>query len=375
MQILGYLEDSPVAIYAMTLMNKGWNRLIMGKVRGKHGDAAWKRRCAAINVERKSPGCKTWRETYFARLRAKCLGCGRSTEAKFGCIWGDGPSWAVVCHTCQSRLPVFKVICNCQFAARGLQESEVGHLPFKYSKEHSRRWHHEYLYSSVLPILQEKARLENARIEAQIGRYNGDRDILRTALEMDMSFGGCTAFVPSKKLASFTKDFIKADEDCVQKAGEQLVAHLLDLEECKSLVEAELARIDIHSKDNIPCLQYIKLGTAVTWADAIVMPKYKDATVDAFIEAVRSVVETNKRWRLDPEGMRRQLQRERDERKVAVVLARSDPSLMKTLPSFQKNLLCAANSWCGRPANLYCSEVRCDCHHEYSYCPCGESKR
>lgn len=111
---------------------------------------------------RKSPGCKTYRDTWLARMRGICLSCRTHTSAKFGTICPEVSAWVVVCEKCQSSGHAFyRVVSESRALALGARSHHLDNVPFKWRTDddshnpYSRKnWYKQYWKKSVLKAIE-----------------------------------------------------------------------------------------------------------------------------------------------------------------------------------------------------------------------------
>lgn len=98
-------------------------------------DMEWELRCKYMRSHKKSPGCKTWRETYFSIIRRRCAVCFTHTTAALGCLLPVGPQFLVVCGHCQ-RLPGPYEVVSSSEATRNwfIPRGALSLIPHKYRK-------------------------------------------------------------------------------------------------------------------------------------------------------------------------------------------------------------------------------------------------
>jgi hypothetical protein len=73
--VLSHFDDDPYIILCLTLVSKTFLSSL-----GTHSDPDkdWERRCRLMGAKKKSPGSKTWRETYLRIVTKKCGICHKN---------------------------------------------------------------------------------------------------------------------------------------------------------------------------------------------------------------------------------------------------------------------------------------------------------
>lgn len=119
---------------------------------GTFADQDFKRRCLAMGSKHRSPGCKTWQETYFKIIRRKCAVCSVNTTAKLGLLLEEGPRWLVVCEYCQTTpmTPYRVVTRDTAIKKYGVPKEVLRTLNSKYRKIDDTYWVTDYLLSTII---------------------------------------------------------------------------------------------------------------------------------------------------------------------------------------------------------------------------------
>jgi hypothetical protein len=158
MKILTQLDGDIYTIVSCLLVSKTF---LSSMSIHRDPEKDWERRCRRMGALKRSPGCKSWRETYFQIARRRCARCFTATTAKLGLLLETGPSFIVVCEACQFRPGRYQIISSSNAESTWpVTRGHVQQLKSKWRKVDNRYWVVDYLRSSVLKLSR---RLERAR--------------------------------------------------------------------------------------------------------------------------------------------------------------------------------------------------------------------
>lgn len=209
--IMNNINDSRTILSLLLTSKTMYETLTKGPAIEKQ----WHRRCSKFGAQKKSPGCKTWRETWVSLLRKRCMSCGRPTTAKFGPLcaavphWSSAvPHWTVVCYPCTDREGFYETWTAGDAYAQGAKEEDLARLPFNWRTDdsgHSRyrrkSWYKVYWARGVLKAIaagkkkrkaaqiaaeEEAARRAQAYrdfVERTIASFKGSQTDLREAVD------------------------------------------------------------------------------------------------------------------------------------------------------------------------------------------------
>lgn len=124
--IISYLDYQPHSVYSLSMVSRSWYKTLN---QGTHTEIDWQRRCNAMGSQRKSPHCKTWRETFIRQIRKRCLSCLSISDSSFGHLLEGQPDWLTVCSHCQTLPGPWQTI-SLYEAQRRQPGRYFGHLPF-----------------------------------------------------------------------------------------------------------------------------------------------------------------------------------------------------------------------------------------------------
>lgn len=239
--------------------------------RGGVEDRVWVNLCRELGVKQRSGRGKSWRTTWYANMRRKCLACLEATNLRFGPIWTDGIEWAVVCYNCQSTEGYFQVVPdylaeeNCR-----AELSDLADLPF-INRDGSKR----YWKIAVLEVVKKRnlrEASENALREAtlrSLGKRRRDArranhsERMQIARELSINaFSGSiealkdafrageeNRYPVSLELNSLVKGTFEAGIDYVKDD-----AHLHSIVEYHACIKALIAKVNTALKKlGIPC--------------------------------------------------------------------------------------------------------------------------
>lgn len=156
--ILGYLEYDPYTILSLTLVSKHF--LSNLGINSNEPEKDWERRCKLLEGGRnkKSPGYKTWRETYIQIIKKKCAICHKNTKAKLGKLYDNninGPKIIVVCEPCQQIQDTPYSVISTKAIDIVIKEYPIPWLKgitFKMRKINDQFWLKEHLFNTVVKI-------------------------------------------------------------------------------------------------------------------------------------------------------------------------------------------------------------------------------
>lgn len=104
---LTFLDYDPDTILCLSLVSRSWYKALN---QGRSTEIDWQRRCNTMGILRRSPRCKTWRETFIRQLQKRCLICFQVSKTAYGHLLEGRPDWLKVCETCQMRPGPFQTI-------------------------------------------------------------------------------------------------------------------------------------------------------------------------------------------------------------------------------------------------------------------------
>ncbi|CAD6567583.1 MAG: hypothetical protein CYPHOPRED_001809 [Cyphobasidiales sp. Tagirdzhanova-0007] len=307
--IICLLDSNPLAILSLLFVSRLFYNLLTGPSAntcnlGKRAmahqlkmiDMEWKRRTNAVKIakeptymslgtQRKSPGCVTWRETYFRVLRRRCIRCCIATTAKFGCIWPWGPTWAVMCESRQHGS--FNCIGPRAAAALGANRKDLALLPYKWANVGGRSFEKEYLESSVQETVKAKREAiqrdidaRNRRLDSLVLSYEGDRGCLRTVID---DVAG-SHYKDTHKLPTLVRALLR-DAHPSQNSMKAIEKFHTTLVNKKEEVKEELEALQLYKMNGYPRLdESVRENHKLTWLDSLVSGHKKVAD---FIQRVQ----------------------------------------------------------------------------------------
>lgn len=165
MKILTQLDDDIYTIISCMMVSKTFLDSM-----SIHNDPEkdWERRCRKMGAMKRSPGCKTWKETYLQIARRRCARCFRTTTAKLGLLLVTGPTFIVVCELCQLRPGRYQVITSTSAVRQWpILDGYLGNLLHKWRKVDDEYWVRDHLRSSVLKLVRRLNRQQQQQQNAQ----------------------------------------------------------------------------------------------------------------------------------------------------------------------------------------------------------------
>lgn len=167
MKIATQLDNDIFTIVSCTLVSKNF----LSSLSLNHDpEKDWERRCRRMGAMKRSPGCKTWKETYFQIARRRCARCFCTTTAKLGLLLEAGPRFIVVCEACQLCAGRYQVITSTNAEHHfNIPEERLERLKFKWRKVDDSYWVKDHLRSTVVKLSR---RLQRARLQASTTAQN-----------------------------------------------------------------------------------------------------------------------------------------------------------------------------------------------------------
>lgn len=127
---LSYLDRDLYSVYALSMVSRSWYKTLN---QDSSTDVDWQRRCSMMGVQRRSPHCKTWRETFVRQLQKRCLSCFKICNTAFGYLLPGQPDWISVCPPCQVEPGPWQTIPEDECHRRNPKQN-LDNLPYRVVK-------------------------------------------------------------------------------------------------------------------------------------------------------------------------------------------------------------------------------------------------